>query len=430
VTVDMNISFNEELITQLSKERNEPEWMLEIRLKAWRLSKELPLPNIKNAKLDNWNLEQFNPFINEEPIVDSTYLPDEMKNWLDIQEESSLLVQRNSSTFYHQLNSELLAKGVIFTGLEQALQEYPELVRDYFLKSLKSSDKVTSLHTALWSGGLLLYIPKGVQVELPIHALFVAEKSGLLPHILIIAEANSSLTYVDHYLAAEDCQTEVHNGVVEIYVGENAQVRYATIHNFGSQFYDYTCRQATVARNGKIEWLIGEMNAGNTLSGNTSYLTGDAAVADTRSIFIGTGKQRVSLESKVCHQGIHTESNITSRGVLLEESSAVFNGVTCIEKGAVKANAAQAEKILMLSELAKGVANPVLLIDEHDVMAGHAASAGPVNPEDVYYLMSRGIPKREAEYLIIQGFLAPVVEKIPLGLREQLQKAIERKLER
>ncbi|WP_339064344.1 Fe-S cluster assembly protein SufD [Tepidibacillus marianensis] len=318
----------------------------------------------------------------------------------------------------------------MFTDLDTALQEYPDLVKKHFMNSVSfDENKFLALHTALWSGGLFLYVPKNVEVEFPVQAIYLAAESGLLPHIIIVAEAFSSVTYVDHYFSEKNAEPTVHNGVVEVYVGEGAKVRFSTIHNFSSEIYDYTHRHADIARNGRIEWVIGEMNEGNTVSNNISILKGEASEADSKSIFVGTGNQRTNFVSKVIHEGEHTNSQILSRGVMLDRSTGIFNGITHMKKGCVKSNAQQTEKVLMLSEGSRGDANPILLIDENDVMAGHAASAGPVDQEDIYYLMSRGIMKEDAEKLIIHGFLAPVVSLIPIeGMQEKLENVIERKL--
>ncbi len=431
MAVDMNVRFDKSLITQLSKNKGEPDWMLELRLKSLGLYKESPLPKVEKIKIDNWNIDNFDFTIDEQQQLEKAeQLPAFMQSVIASNiKERSVLVQKDSSVIYQDVSRNLKKQGVIYTDLMDALQNYPDLVKKYFMKDIKLDDKLITLHTALWNGGVFLYIPKNVVVDFPVQSLFLAEKTGLLPHILIVAEENSSVTYVDHYFSSDTTISPIHNGVSEVYVGENARVRYATIHNFNKNVYDYTYRKALVERNGSIEWVIGEMNDGNTLSANTSILKDSGANVDTKSIFIGTGNQKTNFVSKVIHVGDHTNSSILSHGVMLDKSTGIFDGITQIEKGAVKANAKQAEKILMLSEEARGDANPILLIEEHDVVAGHAASAGPVNKEDIYYLMSRGIKKEEAERLIIHGFLSPVVSRIPIeGLQEQLENVIERKL--
>ncbi len=431
MTVKINTLFNKEQITQQSNAKNEPEWMLELRNKAYDKYRELPIPILEKTKIDKWNIDQFELPPVEMKAEQLQKLPKELDSIVSSNmEERSVLVQKNGACIFQQLSKKLADQGVIFTGLDYAIQEYPDLIKQYFMNILSfDENKVIALHTALWSGGIFLYVPKNVDVDIPIQALFLAEKNGILPHILIVAERNSSVTYVDHRLSSDNDNAIVHNSVAEVYVGENARVRFATIHNFNSSDYDYTYRHAAVERNGRMEWIIGEMNAGNTVSNNTSVLKSAGAVADSKSIFVGTGKQKTNFISRIIHIGEHTESNILSRGVLLDNSTGIFNGITEMKKGAAKSNAEQAENSLMLSENARGDANPILLIDEYDLMAGHAASVGPVNPNDIYYLMSRGISEMEAKKLIIHGFLEPVVSRIPIdGMREQLGQVIERKL--
>jgi len=429
MTVDMNTRFDKELITRLSRSKNEPDWLLDLRLKAFDHYRDLPIPHLEKTKIDHWNIDQFT--LAGEDEKEQEQLPAEITSIVASKsEDRNLFVQKNGSTIYKEFSKNLADSGVIFTDLNYAVQEYPDLVKKYLMNSLSlDENKLIALHAALWKGGIFLYIPRNTNVEVPIQAVHLASDQGLLPHILIIAERNSSVTYVDHRFSLENKQTTVHNSVAEVYVGENARVRFATIHNFNEAVYDYTYRRATVERDGRMEWIIGEMNNGNTVSNNTSVLTGTGGFADSKSIFVGTGEQKTNFVSKIIHEGEHTDSNILSRGVLLDQSTAIFNGITEMKKGAAKSNAEQAEKILMLSENARGDANPILYIDEYDLMASHAASVGPVNPDDIYYLMSRGIHKYEAQKLIIHGFLEPVVSQIPIeGMREQLAQLIERKL--
>ena len=431
MTVDVNKRFNNTLVTQLSKRNNEPNWMLDLRLEALKNYQQLPLPELKKTKIDKWNIDQFEIETNEPIVENFDSLPKDVKKLVEENKANrNVLVQKNSTVIYQEISKNLTDQGVIYSSLKTALKEYPDLVKNYFMKSIGFDDnKLIALHTALWNDGIFLYVPKNVEVEVPVQALFIGEKGGILPHIIIVAEKNSSITYIDNYLSIDLADIAVHNGVVELFVGEGAKVRYASIHNFNSKIDDYTYRKAVVDRYGKVELIIGEMNDGNTVSNNTSYLKKSSATADIKSIFIGTGKQRANFVAEVIHKGEYTESNILSHGVMLNESTAIFNGVTKIEKGAIKSNASQTEKILMLSSDARGEANPILLIDEYDVKAGHAASAGPVNPNDIFYLMSRGITEDEAKRLIIHGFLSPVVAKISIdGIKKLLENVIERKL--
>ncbi|MGO4372880.1 SufD family Fe-S cluster assembly protein, partial [Paenibacillus sp. MCAF20] len=222
----------------------------------------------------------------------------------------------------------------------------------------------------------------------------------------------------------------MHPSVVEVFVKAGAHVRFGSIHHMGETGVDMSIRRAVIENDGRMEWIIGDLNDGNTVSDTKSVLKGKGSTSDAKVISVGTGAQQMSLTTQAVHFGKSSDSDMVTRAVMKDSASAIINGITKIEHGATKANGVQTEKVLMLSPKARGDANPILLIDEDDVTAGHAASVGQVNPEMVYYLMSRGISKQDAERLIIYGFLAPVVSEIPVeAVREQLQRLLERKLE-
>ncbi|KGT72820.1 Fe-S cluster assembly protein SufD, partial [Bradyrhizobium japonicum] len=250
----------------------------------------------------------------------------------------------------------------------------------------------------------------------------------LCPHVLIVAEANSKVAYVDTFVSSNG-KSMVANSVVEVVVGAGASVQVASVRSLSREVNDYAFRRAVVDRDGKMEWILGEINDGNTVSNNTTILKGTASIAQTKTVSVGTGAQRQNLTSQVQHVGTHSVSQMVSKAVMTDEATTILNGITKIEKGAEKANGVQAENILMLSEKSRGDANPILLIDEDDVKAGHAASVGRVSEESIYYLMSRGITRHEAERLIILGFLEPVVAEIPIEeVQNRLRQALERKL--
>lgn len=221
----------------------------------------------------------------------------------------------------------------------------------------------------------------------------------------------------------------VQTGIVEVFVKEGAKVNVASIHSLGKHVIDLTYRRAVLENDGQINWIVGDLNHGDSVSDTTSILKGNGSNSDTKIICVGTGDQKLNLTTRAVHFGLDSNSDMITRAVMRDEASAIINGITKIEKGATRANGQQTEKVLMLSPKARGDANPILLIDEDDVKAGHAASVGQVNPEQVFYMMSRGISREEATRLIIYGFLAPVVSEIPITkIEEQLSLLVERKL--
>ncbi len=246
---------------------------------------------------------------------------------------------------------------------------------------------------------------------------------------MIVAEDNSSVTYVENYIATAEESNGVVNIVTEVFANSNAKVTFGAVDYLAKGTTTYVNRRGVAGKDGRIEWALGLMSEGNTVSENTTYLMGDGSYGDTKTVTVGRGEQSQNLTTSIVHFGKHSEGYILKHGVMKESASSIFNGIGKIEHGASKSNAEQESRVLMLSEKARGDANPILLIDEDDVTAGHAASVGRVDPIQLYYLMSRGIPQTEAERLVIHGFLAPVVNELPIEtVKKQLTDLIERKV--
>ncbi|MED4584102.1 Fe-S cluster assembly protein SufD [Brevibacillus choshinensis] len=431
MSVDVQLRFDSEAITEYSKANQEPAWFLEKRLAGLKAAGELQLPALEKTKIDKWNTTEFDPFQTAAAVATASELSDLVQAQIDVDSVKNLLVQKNASSVFEAVSDELKSKGVIFTTFAKALVEHSDLVQKYVANVVAYDEhKLTALHTAVVNGGVFLYVPKNVEVEVPLQVVFelAGDHALLSPHVLIVAEANSKVIYVDTFVSGEG-KSMVANSIVEVYVGAGASVQVASVRSLSTDVHDYSFRRATVDRDGKMEWILGEMNDGNTVANNTTILKGTGSTAETKSISVGTGSQRQNLTSQVQHIGTHSESDMVSKAVMTGEAVSILNGITKIEKGAEKANGVQAENILMLSEKSRGDANPILLIDEDDVKAGHAASVGRFSEESLYYLMSRGITRQNAERLIILGFLDPVVAEIPVEeVRNRLRQALERKL--
>lgn len=422
-------------VASISANRNEASWMSALRLEALELAGQLELPKLEKMKIERWNIGSYGSYKQTAQLGSITELPESITSLLQAdQDGSNLLVQRNSGVVYAKLSAELAEKGVIFTDLETAVKDHADLVQKYFMQAVtKDENRLTALHAALWNGGVFLYVPKNVEIETPLQAIFLTDdaQATFAPHVLIVAESNSRVAYVDNYVsaAAQGDAKLVHNGVVEVFVKAGAKVQYSSVHNMGEAVTDLNYRRAIVENDGSVEWVVGEMNHGDSMSDTVSILKGNGSTSDAKIIAVGTGEQNLNITTRAVHFGRSSDSQMITRAVMRDTASAIINGITKIEHGATKANGEQTEKVLMLSPKARGDANPILLIDEDDVTAGHAASVGQVNPEQVYYLMSRGVAKADAERLIIYGFLAPVVSEIPLAsVQEQLQAVVERKL--
>ncbi|MEQ2527215.1 Fe-S cluster assembly protein SufD [Bacillaceae bacterium CLA-AA-H227] len=435
MTTEIKLPFDKEYVSSFSKEMGEPEWLTALRLEALESVETLPLPRPDKTKIDKWNFTQFEKHIVKSDDFASLHdLPFDVKALVDVDvEEQNLYIQRNNRPSVLKVSKELQEKGVIFVDIFTAAREHGDLLQKYFMKDAVKVDehKLTALHAALLNGGVFLYVPKNVELSSPIQAVFIHDEveANMFNHVLVVAEDNSSVTYVENYISTVDSSNGIFNIVTEVIANTNSKVQYGAVDTIAKGTTTYVNRRGHAGRDARIEWALGLMNDGNTISENTTNLIGDGSFADTKSVVVGRGEQTQNFTTKVVHFGKNSEGFILKHGVMKDQASSIFNGIGKIEHGASKSNAQQESRVLMLSEGARGDANPILLIDEDDVVAGHAASVGRVDPLQLYYIMSRGISQKEAERLIIHGFLAPVVNELPIeGVKNQLREVIERKV--
>ncbi|MCM3115180.1 Fe-S cluster assembly protein SufD [Neobacillus sp. MER 74] len=435
MTTEIKLSFDQENVRSFSKETSEPAWFEELRLKALADFEQLPMPRPDKTKIDKWNFTQFTQHtVSSAPITSLSELPEEVKALIDMEAENkNLYIQRNQTPAFLSLSEELKSQGVIFTDIFTAAKEHGDVLKKYYLTQAINADehRLTALNAALVNGGVFLYIPKNVEVSEPIQAVFVQDdaEANLFNHVIVVAEDNSAVTYVENYISTVETSNALVNILTEVIANVNASVRYGAVDTLAKGITTYVNRRGVAGRDSKIEWALGLMNEGNTISENTTNLLGDGSSGDTKTVVVGRGDQTQNFTTKVVHFGKHTVGNILNHGVAKDSATSIFNGIGKIEHGASKSDAEQTSRVLMLSEKARGDANPILLIDEDDVVAGHAASVGRVDPVQLYYLMSRGIRKEEAERLVIHGFLAPVVNQLPIeGVKKQLTEVIERKV--
>ncbi|MBO2536991.1 Fe-S cluster assembly protein SufD [Rummeliibacillus suwonensis] len=434
MTVETKLAVTAQDVRSFSEANNEPSWLTELRERALADVETLPMVKPDKTNVEKWNFTEFPAHT----VESSTYasleeFPEEVKAIVDAEGQHNIYIQHNNTPAYLQLSKELASKGVILTDILTAAREHSDLVQKYFMTEGVKIDqhKLTALHAALVNGGVFVYIPKNVIVEEPIQAVFLHdnEDASLFNHVLVVAEANSSVTYVENYLSTVDEAKGQANIIAEVIVNDNANVTFGAVDVLAKGFTTYVNRRAILHRDAKVDWALGLMNDSDTLSENITYLKGDGSYADTKSVVVGRGEQSQNFTTEVRHWGKASNGYILIHGVMKDSARGIFNGIGKIEHGATKADAEQESRVLMLSKNARGDANPILLIDEDDVTAGHAASVGRVDPVQLYYLMSRGISKAEAERLIIHGFLNPVVNQLPIeGVRKQLTEIIERKV--
>ncbi|SEQ29048.1 Fe-S cluster assembly protein SufD [Piscibacillus halophilus] len=432
--VDTQLPYDKEYITQYSERRNEPQWFRDTRLKAADLADELPMPKLEKTRIRNWNFTNFKHEVSGAQIEKYEELPEKVRVLLgEKSANDNLIIVRNNDVAYASLSKELEEQGVIFKDIFTAMSENEDLVKKYFMQEGVSVDenKLTARHAALLNSGVFLYVPKNVKVEKPIQVVFWQEdpEAALFNHVLLVADQLSEVTYVENYVSQNENEESVANIVSEVFALDGAKVSYGAVDNFEKGTTTYVNRRGTVGRDATLEWALGQMNDGNTISENITNLMGENSLCHAKAVSVGRGDQKQDFTAKIVHFGKESEGYILQHGVMKDNAASIFNGVGKIEHGASKSNAEQESRVLMLSQGSRGDANPILLIDEDDVTAGHAASVGRVDPVQLYYLMSRGISKQEAERLVIHGFLSPVVKEIPIEtVQNQLREVIEGKV--
>lgn len=415
--------FSREQISQLSQSQNEPKWALEKRLEAYQAIDSLPLPKLEKTNIDRWNFSQFQLHQADEVYSQAEELPDEVSR-LILEDNSNVLVQKNGAVVYQ--TEKILEQGVIFTSLQTAYKQHETLLKKYLYRE-DAADRIAAIHQAFNHGGAFIYVPRNVSIKLPLQTIFWlnGKGAGMFPHVLIVAEENSQVEFIANFMGTNEDEA-VSNSVIEAFVGQGAKVQVATISHFGDTVVDVMNRFATVGRDGNMEWIVADLSDGRIISKSTTHLQETGGHVDVKSVAFGAGEMRSNITSEILHVGTHTTSDIQARSVMKDKATSIINSITKIEKGASKSDGQQTGKVLMLDPEARGDANPILLIDENDVTAGHAASVGRIDPLTMFYLMSRGISKSEASKLIIRGFLDTVITDIPSA---SLQKSIHETIE-
>ncbi|HLR18566.1 MAG TPA: Fe-S cluster assembly protein SufD [Staphylococcus sp.] len=431
-TETLNIS--EAQLVEYSQAHNEPSWLTELRKEALKLTETLEMPKPDKTKINKWDFDSFKQHETEGSVFESIEeLPAEVKEIIDVENTENLIIQHNNTLAFSKVSELAENDGVIIEGLADALKHHPDLVKKYFMNDTVNVDehRLTALHTALVNGGMFVYVPKNVVVEHPIQyvVLHDDDNASFYNHVIITTEESAEVTYVENYLSVASGEGNQLNLVAEVSAGANSKITYGSVDYLDKGFTGHIIRRGVTEADAKINWALGLMNEGSQIIDNTTNLIGDRSESELKSVVVGTGSQKINLTSKIIQYGKETLGHILKHGVMLESASTVFNGIGYIKHGGTKANATQESRVLMLSEKARGDANPILLIDEDDVEAGHAASVGRVDPEQLYYLMSRGISRQEAERLVIHGFLDPVVRELPIeDVQRKLREVIELKV--
>lgn len=414
-----------EKLVAFSQAHAEPAWLQERRLEALKAMPNLELPAIERVKFHRWNLGDGTLTENDE----LANVPDFMAIG-----DNPTLVQVGTQTVLEQLPMELINQGVVFTDFYTALEEIPEVIATHFGQAVAfDEDKLAAYHTAYFNSAAILYVPDHLEITAPIETIFLQDSDSDVPfnkHVLVIAGKESKFTYLERFESiGNGSQKASANISVEVIAQAGSQIKFSAIDRLGSSVTTYISRRGRLDKDASIDWALSIMNEGNVVADFDSDLVGQGSQADLKVVAVSSGRQVQGIDTRVTNYGQHTIGHILQHGVILERGTLTLNGIGHILKGAKGADAQQESRVLMLSDQARSDANPILLIDENEVTAGHAASIGQVDPEDMYYLMSRGLDQDTAERLVIRGFLGAVIAEIPIpSVRQEIIKGLDGKL--
>ncbi|GAA1955062.1 Fe-S cluster assembly protein SufB [Catenulispora subtropica] len=433
---------NEDVVRDISAKKNEPQWMLDMRLRALRLFEKKPMP-VWGADLGGIDFDNIKYFVRstEKQAASWDELPEDIKNTYDKlgipEAEKQRLIagvaaQYESEVVYHQINKELEEQGVVFLDTDTALKEYPELFREHFATVIPSGDnKFSALNTAVWSGGSFIYVPKGVHVKIPLQAYFRinTENMGQFERTLIIADEDSYVHYVEGCTAPIYSSDSLHSAVVEIVVKKNARVRYTTIQNWSNNVYNLVTKRAAAQAGATMEWIDGNIGSKVTMKYPAVWLLGEHAKGETLSVaFAGEG-QHQDAGAKMVHAAPHTSSTIVSKSVARGGGRTSYRGLVQVQEGAHHSKSTVKCDALLVDTVSRSDTYPYVDVREDDVSMGHEATVSKVSEDQLFYLMSRGLTEDEAMAMIVRGFVEPIARELPMEYALELNRLIELQME-
>jgi Fe-S cluster assembly protein SufD len=433
-----NKGMSAEVVEALSAFKGEPEWLREKRLQAWRTFERLPMPTLRDeawryTDISDVVIEDFIPYAPSPEVSSEGELPEAVQRLIaEGEENSALMVQHNSETAYSRMDEELERKGVVFTDLHTALREHEDLVRDRLFGLVPEDyDKFAALSAAAFSGGSFLYVPRGVDVEVPIQSYRWLDVVGsITPRTLVVVEENASVTYIDEYASADGEDPAFSNGAVELYVGQGASLRYVSLQNWERNVLHFNTIRSETEKDATINSLVVSLGSQLSRTNVEAGLTAPGSDSEMLGLYFADSNQVLDHHTLQDHISHTAHSDLLYKGALRDESVTVFSGLIRVEPGAQKTDAYQTNRNIILgTDDAFAVSLPNLEIMADDVKCSHGSTTGQVDETELFYLMSRGIPRHEAEKLVVFGFFGEVTSRVPLkGLKEKLDRAIEGKI--
>jgi len=432
---------SEEIVRQISAHKEEPEWMLEFRLRALEIFYSKPMPDW-GGDLDSLNLDEIYFYLKPQDRMERSWddVPESIKETferLGIPEaERKILAgvgaQFESEMVYHSLKEEWEEQGIIFESIEDGLRKYPEIFREHFATIVPPADnKFAALNSAVWSGGSFVYIPAGVKVDIPLQAYFRvnAEQMGQFERTLIIVEEGAEAQYIEGCTAPVYSTESFHSGVIEIIVKKNARFRYTTIQNWSNNMYNLVTQRAMVHEDANMEWVDGNLGSKLTMKYPSCFLVGDRAHGEILSIAYAGDGQHQDTGGKVVHAAPDTTSLIVSKSISKGTGRSSYRGLCKVYEGAVGSKSNVECDALLMNETSRTDTYPYIEIDENQSSIGHEASVSKVGEEQLFYLMSRGLSEEQAMTMVVRGFIEPIAKELPLEYAIELNRLIELEME-
>lgn len=426
-----------EIIDTLSKEKDDPVWMQQFRLESLQIYNEMPIPDW-GPSIEGLDMDHIATYVRPKTDMKNDWkdVPQDIKDTFERlgipqAERKSLAgvgAQYDSELVYHNVKDEVAAQGVVYTDMESALKgEYADMVHKYFMKLVTPRDhKFAALHGAVWSGGSFVYVPKGVQVSIPLQSYFRlnAKGAGQFEHTLIIVDEGASLHFIEGCSAPKYNVANLHAGCVELYVKKNAKLRYSTIENWSKNMYNLNTKRALVEEGGVIEWVSGSFGSHVGCLYPMSVLKGDNSKMEFTGVTFAGAGQNLDTGAKVVHIGKNTSSYMNTRSISKSGGISTFRSSVVVQKGAKQAKSSVSCQSLMLDSESRSDTVPAMDIRTKDAAVGHEAKIGSISNEAVFYLMSRGMSEEDARALIVSGFADNVSKELPLEYAVEMNNLI------
>jgi len=426
-----------DIVEKLSKEKNDPDWMRDFRLKSLDIYNELKVPDW-GPSIEGLNMDEIVTYVRPNTKMSAKWseVPDDIKNTFDRlgipkAERESLAgvgAQYDSELVYHNVRKEVEELGVVYTDMESALNgPYADMVKEHFMKLVPPTDhKFAALHGAVWSGGSFVYVPPGVSVEIPLQSYFRlnAPGAGQFEHTLIIVEEGADLHFIEGCSAPKYNVANLHAGCVELFVGKNAKLRYSTIENWSKNMYNLNTKRAKVDEGGKIEWVSGSFGSHVSYLYPMSVLNGKGARAEFTGVTFAGNDQNLDTGTKVVHNAPDTSSYVNTRSISKDGGVSTFRSAVVITEKAKNSKSSVSCESLMVDNISRSDTIPAMDIRTRFADVGHEAKIGKISDDAVFYLMSRGISEEEAKALIVSGFADNVSKELPVEYAVEMNNLI------